>query len=231
MTADDIVWLKDTLVADASAVGQKEERKHTKGLTVKAYREGAAQLRPGVTRADVRDAQVMLPLPSAQSARPPMYPSMASSLAHSTAACPGPHGPHVCAYLLAQVRLRYELEEKYARITDCFKYIDADRTGHLERHEVKRLLEEFNIVGVSDAAIESLIDFADTDGDGEINYREFARGKTPSAACRLTPAARRPPSPPPCAATLHLLMRSGSPPRLATAVLTSDDLFTGAHGL
>ena len=40
----------------------------------------------------------------------------------------------------------------------------------LERGEVKRLLLEFNLVGVKDATLESLIDFADYDGDGEINY-------------------------------------------------------------
>ena len=91
------------------------------------------------------------------------------------------------------MRLRYELEEKYARITDCFKYIDADRTGKLERHEVKRLLVEFNIVGVSDGAIESLIDFADTDGDGEINYREFARGAPPPPSCARPPSPRAQP--------------------------------------
>jgi len=72
MTADDIVWLKDTLVADATAVGKKEARTHTTGLTRKAYRDGAAQLRPGVSRADVRDAQVISPLPRSL-ARDPLH--------------------------------------------------------------------------------------------------------------------------------------------------------------
>ena len=75
----------------------------------------------------------------------------------------------------AQQQLRQELEEKYSSITKAFKFIDADRTGKLEREEVKRLLVEFNIVNVRDDAIETLIDFADHDGDGEINYAEFAR--------------------------------------------------------
>ena len=75
----------------------------------------------------------------------------------------------------AQQKLREELEEKYSSVTKAFKFIDADRTGKLEREEVKRLLIEFNIVNVRDDAIETLIDFADFDGDGEINYAEFAR--------------------------------------------------------
>jgi Ca2+-binding EF-hand superfamily protein len=65
--------------------------------------------------------------------------------------------------------------EKYTRITDAFKFIDSDRTGHLERDEVKKLLVEFNIPDIKNDAIETLIDFADYDGDGEINYAEFAR--------------------------------------------------------
>ena len=88
MTADDIVWLKDTLVADATAVGKKEARTHTTGLTRKAYRDGAAQLRPGVSRADVRDAQVISPPPFARSlatrsTRPATHSHPHPSLSHA----------------------------------------------------------------------------------------------------------------------------------------------------
>jgi len=75
----------------------------------------------------------------------------------------------------AQQCLKATLLEKYSRLTDAFKHIDSDRTGHLEREEVKKLLVDFNIPDIKDAAIETLIDFADYDGDGEINYAEFAR--------------------------------------------------------
>lgn len=78
----------------------------------------------------------------------------------------------------AQRMLRQELEEKYASLTKAFKFIDADRTGFLEREEMKRLLVEFNITDVSDGAIETLIDFADYGGDGEIAFAEFARVMT-----------------------------------------------------
>ena len=131
ISAEDIVYLKDSLTADDAAMGQGTTHVKTKGLKGKAAnREGPATLRPGVTENEVR---------------------------------------------YAQRKLREELEEKYSTVTKAFKFIDADRTGKLEREEVKRLLVEFNIVDVSDGAIESLIDFADFDGDGEINYAEFAR--------------------------------------------------------
>ena len=78
-----------------------------------------------------------------------------------------------------------QLLEKYSRITDAFKFIDSDRTGHLERAEVKRLLVEFNVPDIKDEAIEALIDFADYDGDGVINYAEFARVLTAEDVMRM----------------------------------------------
>ena len=75
--------------------------------------------------------------------------------------------------------------EKYSRITDAFKFIDADRTGYLERAEVKRLLVEFNVPDIKDEATETLIDFADYDGDGVINYAEFARVLTAEDVMRM----------------------------------------------
>ena len=74
-----------------------------------------------------------------------------------------------------QQKLREELEEKYSTITKAFKFIDADRTGILEREEMKRLVTEFNMVGVRDEVFETLLDFIDVEGDGEIKYAEFAR--------------------------------------------------------
>lgn len=75
----------------------------------------------------------------------------------------------------AQKALAGELQEKYVRMTDAFKFIDSDRTGKLGREEIKRLMIEFNIVDIREETIENLIDFADFDGDGVINYAEFAR--------------------------------------------------------
>ncbi len=75
----------------------------------------------------------------------------------------------------AQKALAGELQEKYVRMTDAFKFIDSDRTGKLGREEIKRLMIEFNLVNIREETIENLIDFADFDGDGVINYAEFAR--------------------------------------------------------
>ena len=109
------------VVGATGAVGATAQYKKTAGLKGKVYRKGPAQLRPGVTKAQVRTAQK---------------------------------------------RLREELEEKYSKLTDAFKFIDSDRTGQLEREELKTMLLEFNIMEVTPDAIDTLIDFADFDGDG-----------------------------------------------------------------
>ena len=127
ISADDICSLRNTLSNNPDTAVTYTQ---TTGLVKKKYREGAAQMRPGVTKEQVNEAAKAF---------------------------------------------KDELEEKYTRLTDAFKFIDADRTGTLDRAEVKRLLVEFNIPDISEATIETLIDFADFDGDGEINYAEFAR--------------------------------------------------------
>jgi len=127
ISAEDICSLKNTLSNNPDTAANY---RRTEGLTRKKYREGPAQMRPGVTEAEVN-------------------------------------------YAAAQ--FKGELEEKYSRLTDAFKYIDSDRTGTLDRPEVKRLLVAFNIPDIKEETIDTLIDFADYDGDGEVNYAEFAR--------------------------------------------------------
>ena len=60
VTADDILGLKNTLVADPGANQETPGTVHVAGLQKRYQREGAAKLRPGVTAADVRAAQEQL---------------------------------------------------------------------------------------------------------------------------------------------------------------------------
>ena len=55
-----------------------------------------------------------------------------------------------------------------------FKAIDAERSGKLDRDEVKLMLKHLNLYTVSHKVVDAILDLADTDGDGEINYTEFA---------------------------------------------------------
>ena len=115
---------------------------------------------------------------STQTLHPPTPPTHCTHPPHSTYSYLPTPPTHTSA-------LHLQFTEKYSRITDAFKFIDADRTGYLERAEVKRLLVEFNVPDIKDEAIETLIDFADYDGDGVINYAEFARVLTAEDVMRM----------------------------------------------
>ena len=52
------------------------------------------------------------------------------------------------------------------------------RTGIAERGELMRLLQTYNGEGHPPAVLETLIDFADFEGDGEIGMAEFNRVMT-----------------------------------------------------
>jgi len=78
----------------------------------------------------------------------------------------------------AQQSIRGRIENKYARLTDAFRSVDQDRTGIAERGELMRLLQTYNGEGHPPAVLETLIDFADFEGDGEIGMAEFNRVMT-----------------------------------------------------
>ena len=78
----------------------------------------------------------------------------------------------------AQQSIRSRIENKYARLTDAFRSVDQDRTGIAERGELMRLLQTYNGEGHPPAVLETLIDFADFEGDGEIGMAEFNRVMT-----------------------------------------------------
>ena len=63
-------------------------------------------------------------------------------------------------------------------LTDAFRSVDQDRTGIAERGELMRLLQTYNGEGHPPAVLETLIDFADFEGDGEIGMAEFNRVMT-----------------------------------------------------
>ena len=63
---------------------------------------------------------------------------------------------------------------RYSRIGDAFKAIDAERSGKLDRDEVVLMLKHLNLT-IPVKVVNAILDLADTDGDGEINYGEFAK--------------------------------------------------------
>jgi len=56
-----------------------------------------------------------------------------------------------------------------------FQRADTDHSGKLSKFELHQVLYSFRVEGLTHNLLSKLIDIADKDGDGEINYREFLR--------------------------------------------------------
>ncbi|KAM3845646.1 parvalbumin-like EF-hand-containing protein [Vipera latastei] len=68
-------------------------------------------------------------------------------------------------------------EEKETHLRKAFKLLDKDDSGFIEWNEIKYILAAVPsnkpIVPLSDEEAEAMIQAADTDGDGRIDFQEF----------------------------------------------------------
>ncbi|XP_063077271.1 parvalbumin-like EF-hand-containing protein [Engraulis encrasicolus] len=69
-------------------------------------------------------------------------------------------------------------EEQEQTIRSAFKTLDKDGSGYIEWNEIKYILTSVPhsapLVPLSDEEAEALIQAADTDGDGRIDFKEFS---------------------------------------------------------
>ena len=70
--------------------------------------------------------------------------------------------------------MQEKMTTRFSELRRAFRALDEDASGNLDRAEFKGVLTMFNL-GIPDDVVEKLIDLADFDGDGSINYAEFAR--------------------------------------------------------
>uniref|UniRef100_H3B1H1 Parvalbumin n=2 Tax=Latimeria chalumnae TaxID=7897 RepID=H3B1H1_LATCH len=63
-------------------------------------------------------------------------------------------------------------------IRKAFQMLDKDKSGYIEWNEIKYILSTVPsttpVVPLSDEEAEAIIQAADTDGDGRIDYQEFS---------------------------------------------------------
>lgn len=71
------------------------------------------------------------------------------------------------------------LVDQKERLVDLFFRMDKDRSGTITREEFKVGMQALGIPGTEKQLID-LIDELDTDGDGEMNYKELAEGRVKS---------------------------------------------------
>jgi len=70
--------------------------------------------------------------------------------------------------------MQEKMQTRFSELRRAFRTLDKDASGELSAEEFKEVLVMFNL-GVPDKVMDKLIDLADFDGDGSINYAEFAR--------------------------------------------------------
>ena len=77
------------------------------------------------------------------------------------------------------------LNSRFSDMFKAFQYVDLDRSGTLDKKEIARALDLWNIP-IDHDKLDDLIAACDSDGDGQVDYKEFvdvlARDTVASAA-------------------------------------------------
>ena len=71
--------------------------------------------------------------------------------------------------------LKRMMETRFSEMRRAFRLIDEDSSGSCSRTELKFMLNAMFNLTIPEHVLDRLIDMADFDGDGEINFAEFAR--------------------------------------------------------
>ena len=74
--------------------------------------------------------------------------------------------------------LKRSLETRFGELRRAFRLIDEDNSGDCDREELKGMLNAMFNLNIPDNVMDRIIDLADMDGDGSINFAEFARVAT-----------------------------------------------------
>ena len=73
------------------------------------------------------------------------------------------------------VTLKRLMDTRFTELRKAFRLIDEDSSGTCERDELKFMLNAMFNLTIPENVMDRLIDLADLDGDGSINFAEFAR--------------------------------------------------------
>lgn len=72
-------------------------------------------------------------------------------------------------------QIKDQIEEKFTTLTNAFRTLDKDSSGKITKAELKHAMRKFDVSAGGQEVIDDLVARADTDGDGQIGYTEFAR--------------------------------------------------------
>jgi hypothetical protein len=100
----------------------------------------------------------------------------------------------------AHDKIRNHFATRFTEVRRGFRLLDEDHSGRLDRTELKAVLMMFNL-DIKAHLLEKIIDIADADGSGDIDYAEFAQYETPDPNPTPEPSPHpdpdRDPPPPP----------------------------------
>ena len=71
-------------------------------------------------------------------------------------------------------KIRNHFATRFTEVRRGFRLLDEDHSGRLDRDELKAVLMMFNL-DIKAHLIDKIIDIADADGSGDIDYAEFAQ--------------------------------------------------------
>lgn len=71
--------------------------------------------------------------------------------------------------------LKRLMETRFSEMRRAFRLIDEDSSGACDRRELKFMLNAMFNLSIPDNVLDRLIDLADFDGDGQIDFAEFCR--------------------------------------------------------
>jgi len=78
-----------------------------------------------------------------------------------------------CSLMLAKKNMKTN-EEKEAELLESFKVFDKNGDGFISADELRSMMSSLG-ESLTDEEVNEMIDEADTDGDGQVNYQEFVR--------------------------------------------------------
>ena len=81
--------------------------------------------------------------------------------------------------------LKRLMETRFSELRRAFRLIDEDSSGSADRSELKFMLNAMFNLSIPEHVLDRMIDLADFDGDGSINFAEFARIMTADNILKL----------------------------------------------
>ena len=70
--------------------------------------------------------------------------------------------------------------DQIAELRKAFDVMDENKDGQVTKDELKKLLSGLG-EEVTDEIVDEMINIADTDGDGKVNFEEFCKAATSGA--------------------------------------------------